>query len=227
MATRKQLFANGNVIKYILFPALVLCFIGIFIIPEVRLALALYVGMGLWSLNAYRNKAYQEEVYGIGKKVFVYYVIGGTIGVVFLVLQAIVPSFALLTPTLSLSVSEDIRWAIIVLLAPLLEEVWRSATIGYIREIYKPKKFWKVNLSQAVIFGLLHTLVYGLAFGAYSRWADVFGTFNAISGSILAAVSFGLISGYLMNKFKDIVPSIAAHQVINFWIVSQGLIVVS
>jgi len=220
---RKQ---NGRVVKWLIFPTLIASLIGLFIFPPIRLALALYVGLGLWSLNAYRQKTYQEEIYGIRKGVFKRLFIGYGIGGVFLLVSYIAPSFSLLTPTLSLSVSEDIRWAIIVLLAPIAEEYFRSATIGYIRDIYK-SKFWTTNIAQAVVFALLHVLVYGVALHAYDRWIDVYGSFGAVSGSLIAAFGFGLISGYMMDKFKGIIPSVGAHQIINFWLVREGMIVVA
>lgn len=223
MSKKKQ---NSRVVKYLLFPTLVASFIGMFIFPEIRLALALYAAMNILSLNAYRQRHYQEEIYGIKKGAFKKYLWGLGIGGAFLILSAISPSFLLLTPTLSLAVSEDIRWAIIVILAPIAEEVWRSAIIGYIRDIYK-WKFGGTNVAQAVIFALLHTLVYGVAFHAYDQWYQVYGAFNAVAGSLIAAFVFGLLSGYAMDKFKDVVPSIASHQLINFYLISKGMIVVA
>lgn len=224
MTTRKK--ANGRVVRWLIFPTLILSLLGLFIFPPIRLALALYVALGIWSLNAYRQKQYQEEIYGIRKGFFVKYLWGLGIGGAFLLISYIAPSFSLLTPTLSLSVSEDIRWAIIVILAPIAEEYFRSATMGYIRDIYK-SKFWTTNIFQAIIFALLHTLVYGVALNAYDKWIDVYGAFGAVAGSLVAAFAFGLLSGYMMEKFKDIVPSIGSHQIINFWLVSKGMVVVA
>lgn len=226
MANKLKLLENGNVVKFLLFPTLFGSFIGLFIFIQVRLALALYLAMGMWTLNAYKRKEYQEEVYGMKKGVIKNWIIGLMIGGIFLVISSIFPSLSLLTPSLSLSVSEDIRFAIIVLLAPIAEELWRSATIAYIREIYKWKQFWKTNLAQSLGFGALHTLVYGLAFSAYDKWIEVYGVFTAIGGSLLTAVAFGLASGYMMEKFKDVIPSIGAHQIINFWLIKAGLVVV-
>lgn len=217
--------SNGKVVKWLIVPTLLASFIGVFIFPQIRLALTLYLFMGLWSLNIYRQRTYQQEVYGIKKGVFKKIFIGVGIGITFLIISAISPSFSLLTPTLSLSVSEDIRWVIIVILAPIAEEVWRSATKGFLHDIYKAK-FWKLNTIQAFIFALLHTLVYGVAFESYSTWIQVYGAYTAIIGSLLAAFVFGLISGYMMEKFKDVIPSIAAHQVINYWLLTKGLVIV-
>lgn len=217
---------NGRVVKWILFPSLLASFVGLFLFPPIRLALALYLAMGIWSLNAYRQKAYQEEVYGIKKKGLLTQIfLGIGLSIAFLILSAISPAFSLLTPALSLTISEDIRWAIIVLLAPLMEECWRSATKGYIQDIYR-WKFWKLNIAQAFLFMILHGLVYGIGFNAYDRWIQVWGSFLAIFGSLLAAFIFGLLSGYLMEKTKSVIPSIFAHIGVNFYLVSKGMIVI-
>lgn len=217
---------NDKVLKFLIVPLMFVSFLGLFVYPPLRLAFGLYLVMSLWALNAYRLATYKEEIYGIRKKIVRNYLIGLGVGGGFLLLSVISPSFSLLTPTLSFSVSEDIRWVIIVILAPLVEEVWRSSTMGYIRDIYKTK-FRTTNIIQALMFAALHTLVYGLAFNAYDTWVGVYGGFYAIGGSLLAAFIFGLISGYMMEKFQDIIPSIGAHQIINFWLVREGLIVIA
>lgn len=227
VAGKLKILENGRVVKWIIFPTILVCLIGLFIFPDIRLAMGLYLVLTLFSLNAYRQKPYQEEIYGIKKGVFKKYLLGLGIGGGFLVLSAVAPSFSLLTPALSLSVSKDIRFFIIVILAPFAEEIWRSSVIGYIKDIYKPRSFWKANLGQAIPFSALHTLVYGLVFSAYDKWIEVYGAFSAISGSLMAALVFALISGYLMEKTGDVVPSIGAHQIINWWLVTKGLIVVS
>lgn len=227
VAGKLKILENGRVVKFIIFPTMIASFVGMFVFPEIRLALGLYFVLNLLSLNAYRQKPYQEEIYGISRGAFKKYLLGLGIGGIFLIISAIAPAFSLLTPVLSLSVSEDIRWVIIVILAPLCEEVWRSSVIGYVKDIYKPRKFWKVNISQALVFSALHTLVYGLVFSAYDQWIQVYGAFSAVSGSLLAAFVFALISGYLMEKTKDVLPSIGAHQIINWWLITGGFVVVA
>jgi len=219
--------SNSLVVKLLLFPTLVISFILFFIYPPDRLAFGLYLVMGLWSLNAYRQKTYQEEVYGIKKGIPIKYIWGIAIGGAFLVATAIVPTFSLLAPSFSFSVSSNVRFFIIVILAGIMEECWRSSTMGYIKDIYNPKSFWTINISQASIFSALHVLVYGLILGLFDTWFETFGVLPSILGSLLAAFIFGLVSGYMMEKFDDIIPSIAAHQTINFWLVREGLIVVS
>lgn len=216
---------NSRVVRYIIFPMMVSAFIGFFIIPEARIPFALYFGLALWSLVAYRQKDYKEEVYGIRGNVFLQYLGGVGIGIGFLILTGIMPFFSLLTPTLSMSIISQVRWYIIVIMAPLLEEPFRSATKAYIEDIYKIS-FGKANFFQAVIFALLHVLVYGIGLSAYDKWVQVYGAVLAIGGSLFAAFFFGIISGIMMKKFKSVVPSIGAHQTINFFLWTKGLIAV-
>lgn len=227
VAGKLKILENGKVVRWIIFPTIMVSLIGLFIFPDIRMAMFLYLILTLFSLNAYRNKTYQEEIYGIRRGVFKRYLLGLGVGGVFLILSAIAPAFSLLTPALSLSISAQIRWAIIVILAPFSEEIWRSAVIGYIKDIYKPTSFWKVNVPQAGAFSSLHALVYGLVFSAYDKWIELYGAFTAISGSLIAAFVFGLVSGYMMEKTKGVIPSIGAHQIINWWLVTEGLVVVA
>jgi len=224
MGNKKE---NSLVVKLLLFPTLVISFILFFIYPPDRLAFGLYLIMGIWALNAYRQSTYQEEVYGIKKGFIKNYVWGIAIGGVFLIVTSLVPTFSLLAPSFSFSVSSDVRFFIIVILAGIMEECWRSSTIAYIKDIYKPKSFLVTNVSQAGIFSGLHVLVYGLVLGMFTTWFEAFGVIPSILGSLLAAFVFGMVSGYMMEKFDDIIPSIAAHQTINFWLVKEGFVVVA
>lgn len=223
---------NERVVKFLIFPLLAISFLGSFVVPELFSPLLLYGVMNLWSLNAYKRREYQEEIYGIKRKGFSLIkvaVIGIVVGAGFLILTAISPAFALLTPAISLAVAENIRFFVIVGIAPLAEEIWRSSTFGYLRENYKKlkQKFWRSNLIVAIFFALLHLFAYGILFNSYDKWIEVYGIFLAIFGSLFAAFSFGLVSGFMMHKFKSIIPSILAHMTINFYLVREGLVVIA
>jgi len=222
---------NDRVVKFLIFPLLAISFLGSFIVPDLFAPLLLYAVMNLWSLNAYKRREYQEEIYGIKRKGFGLIkvaIIGIVVGGGFLILTAISPAFSLLTPAISLAVAENIRFFVIVGIAPVAEEIWRSSTFGYLRENYKKlkQKFWKSNFLVAILFAALHLFSYGILFNSYDKWIEVYGVFLAIFGSLFAAFSFGLVSGFMMHKFKSIIPSIFAHFSINLWLVKSGLIVV-
>lgn len=214
----------SRAIKWVVVPSLFITFLMAFILPEFRTVGILYLVMVSFSLFVFSQRRFKEEVTGI-KKGFSGIFYGIIVGAGFLVLSAISPAFSLLTPTLSLTIAENLRFFVLVILGPWVEEIWRSATLAIFHDIYK-WTFWKRNIVQAMVFAALHTLVYGITLGAYDSYVQLYGAVLAIGGSLLAAFIFGLISGYAMNKFKSIVPSGIAHQVINFWLVRKGFIVV-
>lgn len=218
---------NGRVIKFFILPTMLISFIMAFILPEFRTAGMLYFLMSVFSLNIFSMPRFKEEVYGIKAVIAAPLFIGAGTGIGFLILSAISPAFSLLTPSLSLSISSDIRWFIIVWIAPIAEEAFRASTIGLLRDVYPRWKFTIVNIIQALVFASLHIFVYGIGLGALQTWSAAYGTFLAVSGSLLAAFLFGLIAGYMMHRMDNITPSILSHMIINGWLVAKGFIVVS
>lgn len=211
-----------NVIRIFLIPSMIISFIFMFLSGLERAGF-LYFSIAIFSIAIFSFKGYQDGVYGAKFKLVAFAGLG--IGVAFLVLSAISPAFSLLTPTISLSVDTSFRVFVIIALAPIIEECWRSAMFGLLNRWYK-MGFWGNNITQAIVFSAIHITAYGVFLGAFDSLISLYGGILAISGSLLSAFVFGLISGWMMEKFDNIVPSQIAHAVINFWMVQSALIVV-
>ena len=219
--------ARNRVVKWIVIPLLFVAFLFTFTVPDLRSVGILYTVMGGYILFIFSLSRFKEELIGIRNRYFGQILVGLVAGIGFLVLSAISPVFSLLTPVISLSVAEDLRFLVIVIMAPLLEEPWRAATIALIRDVYK-SSFTKAMIISAILFGLLHLFVYGVLLSGYDTWIQAYGAVKVISGSLLAAVIFGVLSGLLIKRYKSILPSLIAHVIINFVIFSKsGLVVVS
>lgn len=217
---------NGRVIKFFIVPTLLISFLLAFSVAELRVAGILYVVMDLYALFIFSQPRYKEEIFGISSNILAPLVIGVGTGIGFLILTIISPIFSLLTPTIPFTVSEDVRFFIIVIIAPLAEESWRSATIGLIREIYRTKINIAIVIS-AILFAALHLGVYGIGFGALQTWLGLYGQFTAIVGFLFVALLFGLLAGYMNKTFNTILPATIAHIIINFWLVTKGLVIIS
>ena len=211
-------------VNVIILPFMFISFLLMFALPDFRVGF-LYFAMSLYTLNAFTNGRYKEETYGFKLNLIAF--VGVPIAIGFLLLSAISPAFSLLTPVIALSVALSLRYLIILIVSPWTEEPWRSATFGYLKEHYKNMPFWLQNIFQSIFFALLHTVAYGLFLNSFDKWIQVYGAFLAIAGAFLAAFVWGLISGYIMDKTKSFVPSGIAHSIINFWMIRQGLVVVS
>lgn len=220
---------NDRLVRWFLYPTLIINFIVMIVVSEYRMAGFIYLVMDGFALVIFSTKRFKEEVYGLrgGLKDWV---IAGGVGIgtaiTFLIVSRIAPFFSMFTPTIPYSVGTDIRTFVICFIAPACEEIWRSSMLGSFRDVYRTG-FWKANIFQAVIFAGLHLLAYGVFLGGLAHWSEVYGQFLAIAGALTAALIFGLISGVLMHKTKNVTPSIIAHAIINGYLVLQGLIIIS
>jgi len=217
---------NGYVIKYFLVPSIIVSLLLMIGLEQARLAGFIYFVFALFSVYVLGLERFQEDVYGLKKEFFAPLVVGVGTAVAFFVISSILPFFSLLTPSLPASVAANIRWFIIAFLAPVIEESWRSAMVGFLKKTYNLPFGFRVNIIQATIFSLAHITAYGIALGAYSHWIEAYGAIAAVSGSFLAAGTFGFLSGLMMNKFKNILPSIIAHIGINSIMLAQGYVIV-
>ena len=181
--------------------------------------------MAGYIIYTYSLSKFQDNVIGLrfdGKGIFV----GVIIGIAFMLIHKLIPVFALGMPSLPLSLTNDVRAFIIVLMAPILEESWRSSVIGQIVDIYNVSPA-KANLIQAPIFSALHFLAYGLVLGSYDKWIEIYGAFVAISGLFIAALIAGYLFGWLMIKTKNVLPSQVGHGIINGVLWTSGYAVFS
>ena len=220
---------NDRLVRWFLYPTLIVNLLIMVTIEPYRTAGFIYLVLAGFTLIIFSTKRFQAKVIGVKTGVLeIFGAFGVGIGtlIVFFIVSRVAPFFSIFTPTLPYAVGSDIRTFIIIFLAPITEELWRSSMLGSFMDIYKAK-FWRANIFQAVVFALLHILAYGVFLGALAHWSEVYGSFYAISGSLLMALSFGLFSGWLMHKYKNVIPSIVSHMAINFWLVAQGLIIIS
>lgn len=212
---------NGRVIKYLIFPLLI-----IFIFMTITLTDFFYPGIiGLillsFSMIVYYLPQFKEEVIGINQKTaFISTLFGIGLTVMFYIANKTFPSMAIAFPVLNLSINQDIRWFLIVIAFPIAEEIFfRSALMGSIIEIYKfnKKNEWKANVAQAVIFSFFHLLAYGVALGAYDKWKDAFGATTAISGLLFSAFIMAMVWGYVSRKdgVRNLLFNISSHILVN------------
>lgn len=222
--TGEQTEDNERMLRWFIYPSFIINFIILIVVPEYRVAGAIYFIMAVFVMVAFSLKRFQDNV--IGLRFSTRGVIMGIIaGISFVVINKAIPSFALGLPSLPLSLAQDIQAFIIIGIAPPLEEAWRSGIIGQMIDIYGVSAV-KANIIQSPIFGILHLLAYGIALGAYSTWIALYGGVVAISGLLTAAIVAGLFFGWLMLKFRNVLPAVIGHSIINAFLFTAGYVVV-
>lgn len=210
---------NGRVVQFLLFPCIfIFAFLTVVMFQYFGLPGMIGLILSLVSLVFYYLPAYQEKLLGIKTKtIFISLVSGVGFSIVFWILNQLSPAFSIGFPNLSLAISKDVRFILIVVLFPICEEIFfRSVLLGGLMEVYKMKE-GVANVLQSLAFAIFHLAAYGLALGAYSRWIEAFSAFNAILGLFLAAGFMGFLWGYISRRdgIKNILFNIISHSAIN------------
>lgn len=170
--------------------------------------------------------SFPQYTIGIPKKFYKGIFVGLGVFVGFFVLNKVAPAFSLFTPQAPFSLGNFFRGVVIIIFAPILEAgSFRGALMKFIMEKYK-LSFAKANIIQGNLFGGYHLLAYGIFLGALKTLTELFGATIAISGSIITAIAYGILIGYLVYKFNSILVELASHMPINaglfFTVLSAG-----
>lgn len=184
-----------------------------------------YFAIFLFVAFVYVTPAFRDNLAGFRFDKWVV-ILGISIPVGYVILSSIFPTFSLLTPAISLSVDAGFKYFIILFVAPLGEEYFRSASFAFIYKNFKVN-FITANIIQATLFALVHVSAYGIGLKAYDSFIQLWGALTAISMALLSAFVFGFISGIAINQTNNIVPSQIAHFSVNAWLVRKGLYVAS
>lgn len=217
-----------NVRRFLIFPILVIGILSVVILPDFwQVGLTIFV-LSLTSLVVYNNPEYQKDLIGIkgegnfftiwfSKKNRLPIILGVIFAVGFYILNSLLPSFAIGFPTLSLSINSNIRWFFIVILFPILESIFFLSVL-----IALMKRHWKVSENKAIIiqmffFMAFHLLAYGVIFGAFETWTELFGTLTGTIGLFVSAGIMGFLWARVSRdkKIKNILFAIVSHMIIN------------
>lgn len=215
---------DNNLVVWIAGIGLFLALLLYVVYPPLRSATAIYGAISLVGLFFYTNPAFQNYLIGIPrKKLFSSLLIGGGIGLAFVILPKIIPGMSMGLPIIPASVESNLKWVVICLFAPFIEEIaTRGALLGFVRYLGRKgrssnKVIWTAIILQAVFFVMLHALAYSSGWYQAPTWLGAYGALSAVSASLIIAGIFGLIMGYVVTRdgIKNLGVSIVAHYVIN------------
>jgi membrane protease YdiL (CAAX protease family) len=168
----------------------------------------------------YNSADYQSTAIGINVKTIwksIFYGIG--IGMIYIFITRIVPGFSIAVPLLPNSISNDLRFFIVVILAPVVESVFfLGALLAYIRKFNPSKKGVLIAIViQAVIFALFHLGAYISGLYDLPSYSAGFLAFSKNISVFISAFVFGLLSGFLVywKKIQSLLIAIVIHLIIN------------
>lgn len=195
--------------------------------PTLKNACMIYGFMAIIGLGFYTNPAFDGYVVGIPKKnLFTSLIVGGVLGGAFVVLPRIVPGLSLGIPLIPNSVEGSLRFIVICIFAPILEEVLcRGSLLGFVNYLNKKGRrneaiVWLAIVIQALFFVGLHFLAYSNGWYNAPTWlgaTGVFANLSAVSASLILAGVFGLVTGYIVSRdgLRNLSISIVAHFIVN------------
>lgn len=219
---------NQILIKWFLFPFLIINGLIMTIIPSFRSAGMIYLFLGLLSWVLYYTPTFQDNLIGIRKGTIFKSILAGIgiwLGV--WIINRIAPALALGYPSLPASISEDMKWFIIVIIAPIMETIiFDGALLSTLIDLYKLPELG-ANAIKSGIFAVFHFLAYGIYLGAYAQWAEVFGGVNAILGLLIAAFSASMIFGWVVRRdgIKSLLAAMIGHGLINNSLFAKAIVI--
>ncbi len=154
-----------------------------------------------------------------------YWWVGFPVALAFLFINKISPALSIGVPSLPLALSSQVRYVILIVIAPIIQEaVFRKIILERLMNKYG-MNFAKANVYQAAGFSVYHFLSYGIVLKYIESVSQLVGTFGAVSGLFITAFAYGLVAGYVKNKTNNLLPGIIAHSLINSFLATAGFVI--
>jgi len=189
------------------------------VVPLSRYLLGIFMVLLGISIFIYTLKDYQSTIIGISKKNLPLILIISVIsGVIFFAVIKYFPAFALLYPSLPQSVGDSLNIFVIVICAPIAEELFfRGSLLGYLRsfKILTKKRIWIALLITSLFFMVFHIVAYSGAISNLQSFSDVFTNAISVYPKYLTALIAGLLFGFLAIKTNNLVASMVCHAIFN------------
>ena len=207
---------NNNVIRLIFALAFLLAFLFV-INPLTRTALGIYLFFLVVSYLVYSSSVYQNVLIGlskrnIGRSLIWAAILGGS----FYILTKFFPGFSLGLPILPNAISDQLKFFIVVGVAPIVETImFQGALFAYVREFNpsKSRMLWAVII-QAFAFALFHIGAYVSGFYTYPTFTEGLSAIGANISSFIAAFAFAFLAGIFV--IRDGIKNLAFVAVFHF-----------
>lgn len=211
---------NSTVSVIIIGMAFILAFLWV-INPDSRSAVGINLVFLVISFVVYRAGDYQDDLIGIGKKnLWASIGYGVVFTFAFFLITLVVPGMSIGYPSLPASISDQLKWFLVVFVAPIVETIFfQGALYAYISNFdgtISKKKKWRAILIQALGFSLFHLGAYVAGFYQYPGFTEGMTAVLANTSGFIVAFAFALIAGWWVTR--DGVKNLAF-----VWIFHTGL----
>lgn len=218
---------NQILIKFFLFPFMIINGLIMTVVPEYRFAGLIYLILGGFAWVIYYTPEFQDTLIGIKRKtIWISILTGLGIGIGFFLINKLNPAFSIGIPSLPISISSNIKWFIIIIIAPIIETIlFDGALLSALMDLYGLNIHY-ANSIKSTIFAGHHLLSYGILLGCLQKWSEIFGQVTAISGLLIAAFTASMCFGYVVraNGIRNLLAAMIVHGIINFILYSLSIV---
>jgi membrane protease YdiL (CAAX protease family) len=197
--------------------------------PLSQSIISVYIIFLIIAFWIYSMKEYQLELIGISTKTLGRSLIWGlSIGGLFYLATKLVQGLSFGLPLLPNAISDQLKLFIIVLVAPIVEEIFfRGSLLAYLRDTLPTKKnIWMAIIVQAVIFSIFHLGAYITGFYSLPSINVGLMAINSNISAFISAGLFGMIAGIIAVKTKNLLSTIILHSLINLIIYTTLSVIV-
>lgn len=195
---------NLNVRNIIIGMAFLLAFLWV-INPLARSAVGINLVFLSIAFLVYRAKEYQDDLIGVSKKnIWSSVGYGVVFTFLFFLVTLVVPGMSLGFPVLPASISDTLKFFLVVIVAPIVETIFFQGSLyAYVSNfdgtIDKRKK-WRAILIQAVGFSIFHLGAYVAGFYMYPGFTEGMSAVMANISGFIVAFLFALLAGWFVTR---------------------------
>ncbi len=195
---------NITVRNIIIGYAFVLAFLWV-INPPARSAVGINLIFLVIAFLVYRGKEYQDDLIGIGKSNILASVGYGVLFTfMFFLITLVVPGMSIGYPSLPASISDSLKFFLVVLVAPIVETFFfQGALYAWVSNFDSSKnksRKWIAIFVQALGFSLFHLGAYVSGFYMYPGFTEGMTAIMANISGFVVAFLFALIAGWFMTR---------------------------
>jgi len=219
--SEKILKENLTVRIIIIGMAFVLAFLWV-INPPARSAVGINLVFLAIAFFVYRGGEYQDDLIGVhGNNILPSIGYGVIFTALFFLITLVVPGMSIGFPSLPASISDSLKFFLVVLVAPIVETIFFQgalyAWVSNFDQSKDKKRKWIAIIVQAFGFSLFHLGAYVSGFYMYPGFTEGMSAVMANISGFIVAFLFALIAGWFMTKdgVKNLVFVMIFHMGLN------------
>jgi len=195
---------NLNVRNAIIGMAFILAFLWV-INPPARSAVGINLVFLVIAFLVYRGKEYQDDLIGVGKgNILASVGYGVLFTFLFFLITLVVPGMSIGVPSLPASISDSLKFFLVVIVAPIVETVFfQGALYAWVSNFDNSKnksRKWIAIIVQAFGFSLFHLGAYVSGFYMYPGFTEGMTAVMANMSGFFVAFLFALLAGWFMTR---------------------------